>query len=491
MKQKSHKTSPPLHITVHTPSTTKRNLPAFISRYCGPAICAGLTIAIVVDGGGTFIGGIWFVIGGGWFTKLGGGACSCGNIGGGQFTLTVATPIPGGGKIGWAINDGIALLTVTGLEGTTPTGRATEIEETDAKLFWFWRFGGGTPVVMFWIWLFWRSWGGGTVCTRIFWAILCTVRFWGNVGGVMVCGGGIVTGIMLGGGRTGVFGGGTLTFVSGKFGGGIDLFGGGIFFIKSGSEIDLSSLGVGIANKSSGLGFGISLSWIEVGVGIFWTWIGAGWGIFSAFRGSGWGIFWTWMGFGGGIDANSTAGTQGGGTGIAAAVETVTDCEEIIEGGGRVTVVRTPDAGIVTLTVGVDTRTLPCEFGNKTWFCTIWGGGTLRSKGGAAITDALLCWVTVGKTTPGGGSMFFNRGWPVTFWGLIDIWELSKETGLLNDVLIVIFGSKVLDFSANRDIRDFKLRSFGDRERRFWDHLLFLLVAERCSLKFWLLFFFN
>jgi hypothetical protein len=65
------------------------------------------------------------------------------------------------------------------------------------------------------------------------------------------------------------------------------------------------------------------------------------------------------MGFGGGIEASSTAGTHGGGTGMAFAVETVTGCEDIIEGGGNVTVVKTPEAGIVTFTVGVDTRTFP------------------------------------------------------------------------------------------------------------------------------------
>jgi hypothetical protein len=42
-------------------------------------------------------------------------------------------------------------------------------------------------------------------------------------------------------------------------------------------------------------------------------------------------------------------------------------------------------------------------------------------------------------------------------------------------VFIVIFGSKLFPLSEKRDIRDFKLRSFGDGDRLLWDHLLFLL----------------
>lgn len=80
---------------------------------------------------------------------------------------------------------------------------------------------------------------------------------------------------------------------------------------------------------------------MDAGVGIFCTCIGAGWGMFNVLIGSGCGMFCICMGFGGGIEASSTVGTFGGGTGMAVVVaDTVTVCAGIIiDGGGNVTVV--------------------------------------------------------------------------------------------------------------------------------------------------------
>lgn len=423
-------------------------------------------------GGGTFIGGIWLVIGGGWLTKVGGGAWipEQGTVfcikGGGQLIfIGGAIPIPGGGSTGCAIREGIVLETVTG-GGGTPTGvtgtwlwigTVKEIA-VDTEIFpGFWlrvirfcvvcgRGGGGGGGANDCTVNCCIDCGGGIVCTKILCGggggTFCTAIFWGCGGSVCGGGGMEVGGIIFGGGKhvgtggptvTSPFGGGgidifTVTVGSGSVGGGTDLLGGGIFLRKSGFDIFFSiefSFGVGILRISKGLGFGISFNCIGDGGGIFCTWIGAGGGIVKVFIGSGCGMLCTWIGFGGGIDANSIEGTQGGGTPITLPV-TVVSCKTVAfwlgkaVGGGRVTVVNTVVGVIIFPTFCVaDNRGVVVEttIGAVIEFCTSWGGGIFNNTGGATITDSLVC--GVGYTTPGGGIIFFNNGWPVTFCGLI------------------------------------------------------------------------
>lgn len=455
-------------------------LPILISLYAE-------TVGIIVVGGGTFMGGIWFVIGGNCPTKLTVPCIGCGfcKIGGGQFTLIGggAIPIPGGGSIGWAINEGILLATDGVGCRTTPTciGFCNGIAEN------VWTGGGilckTETVCVVWDGIVCMTifcWGGGgTVWTNTFWG--------GKFSGVMASGwgkgGGIVVGgIIFGGGMQGCMdfvgvafcGGGTVTFTlivdSLKFGGGTDLLGGGIFLIKSGSEIFFSmvSLGVGIFNISNGLGFGISFRWMGEGGGIFWTCNGAGGGIVKVFIGSGWGILWTCIGLGGGIDDNSIVGIHGGGTPITFTSFAIGFCC----GGGTVTV-----ASTVLCAISFPIGAIASAVGTNCigiWFWITCGGGMFNKTGGAAITGGAVVgtlYVVDGET------MFLSKGCPVTFCGVITV-VVSKfvcEIKLLYDVFMLILGSK-FDLSANRDTLGFW--------RSFWlstlcDHLLFL----RSSLK--------
>lgn len=457
---------------------------------------------IIVVGGGTFIGGIWLVIGGNCPTKLTVACIGCGPciIGGGQLTLIGggAIPIPGGGNIGWAIREGILFATDTVGCRTTCNGFCMDIGEKVCT-------GGGIlcktgTVCVVWegiVWMTMFCCGGGIEWINILWvgklsdiqSFECGIG-WG--------GGMVVGGIIFGGGKQGCiglvgaefWGGGTVTFTfivaSVKFGGGTDLLGGGMFLMKSGSDMFFSrlSLGVGILIMSRGLGFGISFKWIGDGGGIFWTCNGAGGGIVKVFIGSGCGMLWTCMGFGGGIEANSIVGMQGGGTVITLVpVKFTSFCNGFCCGGGTVTVAN-------TVLWDISFPIVAAKFGGRVsaadtncidiWLWITWGGGMFNNTGGAAITGgATVCVLYVLD----GEVMFLSKGCPVTFCGVMTVVvsKVACEIRLLYDVFMLIFGSK-FGFSAKRDILGLLWRSL------FWlsdlcDHLLLLRSSLQNKLK--------
>lgn len=374
-------------------------------------------MALFVDGGGTFMGGIWFGAGNCCVTNTGGGVWRVAfetfcNIGGGQlmFICCGPNPIPGGGSTGCAIKGCIVFDTVTGgctRDACNCVCKGTVVTEIEV----FCCGAANTWVVCEENCC--KGWGGGIECTRTFcgggifckeifcWSDCCGCGGGGGGGGKMFGGGKqvgkfeviLTAPILFGGGGGGIP---TWTLTSDKFGGGTDLFGGGTFFKKSGSDIAFSvhmlSFGVGILIMSNGFGLGISFNCMGEGGGIFWTWIGAGGGIVKVFIGSGCGMLCTCIGFGGGIDDNSTVGIQGGGTGIAVcegAEPPITFSVVII------VVVWTfcAPALWVLIRILVDDR----EGGGGTTSelldicgCKTCGGGTFNNTGGATITGALV-----------------------------------------------------------------------------------------------------